>query len=179
MVVRLQKAIDEFLALAYHRQYNLSVVIVRLFNTIGPRQTGRYGMVVPRFVDWALKDEPLMVYGTGKQARSFTYVADVIGALTALMGNENAEGQVFNIGSNEEITIEALADKVIKKVGSKSTKKLIPYSEAYGKGFDDMQRRLPCLKKVNKAIGYQPRVTLDQMLEHIIADKRAKIGYTL
>jgi UDP-glucose 4-epimerase len=169
------KAIDEFLALAYNRQYSLSVVIVRLFNTIGPRQTGRYGMVVPRFVDWALKDEPLMVYGSGKQSRSFTYVADVIAAMTALMANEKADGQVFNVGSKEEITMEALADKVIKKVGSKSVKKYIPYSEAYGEGFDDMQRRLPCLKKINKIIGYEPKVSLEQMLEHIIADKRAQI----
>jgi UDP-glucose 4-epimerase len=167
------KAIDEFLALAYHRQYNLNVVIVRLFNTIGPRQRGRYGMVVPRFIDWALKDEPIMVYGSGKQSRSFTSVYDVIGALTALMDCEKADGEVFNIGSKEEITIEALADKVIMKTGSKSEKKYIPYSEAYGQGFDDMQRRLPCLKKINKVIGYQPKVSLDQMLEQIIADKKA------
>jgi UDP-glucose 4-epimerase len=132
-------------------------------------------MVVPRFVDWALKDEPLMVYGSGKQSRSFTYVADVIAAMTALMANEKADGQVFNVGSKEEITMEALADKVIKKVGSKSVKKYIPYSEAYGEGFDDMQRRLPCLKKINKIIGYEPKVSLEQMLEHIIADKRAQI----
>ncbi|OHB53112.1 MAG: nucleoside-diphosphate sugar epimerase [Planctomycetes bacterium GWF2_41_51] len=166
------KAIDEFLALAYHRQYNLSVVLVRLFNTIGPRQTGRYGMVVPRFVEWALNNEPLMIYGSGKQSRSFTCVTDVITAMTALMNNEKANGEVYNIGSKEEITIEALADKVITKIGSKSMKKYIPYSEAYGQGFDDMQRRLPCLKKINQAIGYQPKVNLDQMLDQIIADKR-------
>lgn len=169
------KAIDEFLALAYHRQYDLSVVIVRLFNTIGPRQTGRYGMVVPRFVDWALTNEPLMIYGTGKQSRSFTYISDVITALTSLMEYDKANGEVFNVGSQEEITIEALADKVLKLTGSKSKKKCIPYSEAYGQGFDDMQRRLPCLKKINKAIGYQPKVSLEQMLEQIIADKRGKI----
>ncbi len=168
------KAIDEFLALAYHRQYNLSVVIVRLFNTIGPRQTGRYGMVVPRFVEWALKGEPVMVYGTGKQARSFTYVSDAVGALTALMASDKADGEVFNIGSREEITIEALADRVIEKTASTSRKKYIPYSQAYGEGFDDMQRRLPCLKKINKIIGYEPKVTLDEMLDYIIADKKAK-----
>jgi UDP-glucose 4-epimerase len=168
------KAIDEFLALAYHRQYNLNVVIVRLFNTIGPRQTGRYGMVVPRFVEWALKAEPLMVYGTGKQARSFTYVSDAVGALVALMANSEADGEVFNIGSREEITIEALADRVIEKTASTSQKKYIPYSQAYGEGFDDMQRRLPCLKKINKIIGYEPKVTLDEMLDYIIADKKAK-----
>lgn len=168
------KAIDEFLALAYHRQFNLSVVIVRLFNTIGPRQTGRYGMVVPRFVDWALNDEHLMIYGTGKQSRSFTYVSDVVSAMSALMENKKANGEVYNVGSKEEISIEALADKVIMKASSKSTKKYIPYSEAYGQGFDDMQRRLPCLKKINKIIGYQPKVTLDQMLDQIIADKRLR-----
>lgn len=168
------KAIDEFLALAYHRQFDLNVVIVRLFNTIGPRQTGRYGMVVPRFVEWALRNEPLMVYGSGKQSRSFTYVSDAIKAMTELMASKKANGEVFNVGSGEEITIEALADTIIKKTDSTSVIKYIPYSQAYGQGFDDMQRRLPCLKKVKAVIGYQPKVNLDQMLEHIIADKRAK-----
>ena len=168
------KAIDEFLALAYHRQYGLVVVIVRLFNTIGPRQTGMYGMVVPRFVDWALKNETLMIYGSGKQSRSFTYVSDVVTAMTALMEEKNANGELFNIGSNEEISMEKLADKVIAKTGSKSVKKYIPYSEAYGQGFDDMQRRLPCLEKVKNAIGYEPSVKLDEMIDIIIADKRAK-----
>ncbi len=168
------KAIDEFLALAYHRQYGLEVVIVRLFNTIGPRQTGRYGMVVPRFIDWALKNEPLMIYGSGKQMRSFTYVSDVIRAMTVLMEHKKANGEVFNVGSTEEITIEALAEKIIKKTGSKSKKKYISYSRAYGQGFDDMQRRLPCLKKIKKAIGYKPQVSFERMLEQIIADKRGK-----
>jgi len=168
------KAIDEFLALAYHRQYNLSVIIVRLFNTIGPRQTGRYGMVVPRFVDWALKNEPLLIYGSGKQSRSFTYVSDVVRAITALMELEKSNGDVFNVGSEEEISIEELADKIIEKTHSSSKKKYIPYSEAYGQGFDDMQRRLPCLNKINRAIGYKPQVSLEQMLEKIITDKRGK-----
>jgi len=166
------KAIDEFLALAYHRQYGLPVVIVRLFNTIGPRQTGRYGMVVPRFIDWALKNEPLLIYGTGKQSRSFTYVSDVVRAIAALMNEKKADGEVFNIGSREEISIEKLADKIIAKTGSKSIKKYIPYSEAYGEGFDDMHRRLPCLEKINKLIGYEPKVKLDEMIDVIIADKR-------
>ena len=170
------KAIDEFLALAYRRQYGLAVVIVRLFNTIGPRQTGRYGMVVPRFIDWALKDEPVLVYGTGKQSRSFTYVGDVIKALAALMELKSAEGEVFNIGSNEEISIEKLADKVIEKTGSKSSKKYITYDKAYGQGFDDMQRRLPCLEKIKRAIGYESRVTLNEAIEIIVADKRGKNG---
>ena len=168
------KAIDEFLALAYHKQYGLEVVIVRLFNTIGPRQTGRYGMVVPRFIDWALKNEPLMIYGSGKQARSFTFVGDAIRAVTALMELKKANGEVFNVGSTEEITIEALAEKIIKKTGSKSKKKYISYSKAYGQAFDDMQRRLPCLKKIKKAIGYKPQVSFDRMLERIITDKRGK-----
>jgi len=170
------KAIDEFLALAYHRQYGLAVVIVRLFNTIGVRQTGRYGMVVPRFVDWALKNEPILIYGSGKQSRSFTYVGDVVGAVKALMELKSADGEVFNIGSEEEISIEALADKIIQKTGSKSEKKYIPYTEAYGEGFDDMQRRLPCLEKVKRAIGYKPKVGLEQMLEKIITDKKGKNG---
>jgi len=168
------KAIDEFLALAYRRQYGLTVVIVRLFNTIGPRQTGRYGMVVPRFIDWALKNEPVLIYGTGKQSRSFTYVDDVIKALAALMELKSAEGEVFNIGSAEEISIEKLADKVIEKTHSKSRKKYIPYSEAYGQGFDDMHRRLPCLDKVKRAIGYESKVGLDEAIEIIVADKRGK-----
>ena len=168
------KAIDEFLALAYRRQYGLAMVIVRLFNTIGPRQTGRYGMVVPRFIDWALKDEPVLIYGTGKQKRSFTYVGDVIKAMAALMEMKSADGEVFNIGSAEEISIEELADKVIQKTRSKSEKKYIPYSSAYGKGFDDMQRRLPCLEKIKRAIGYESKVGLDKMIEIIIADKRGR-----
>ena len=168
------KAIDEFLALAYRRQYGLAAVIVRLFNTIGPRQTGRYGMVVPRFIDWALKNEPVLIYGTGKQKRSFTYVGDVIKAMAALMELKSADGEVFNIGSAEEISIEELADKVIQKTCSKSEKKYIPYSKAYGKGFDDMQRRLPCLEKIKRAIGYEPKVGLDEMVEIIITDKRGR-----
>lgn len=170
------KAIDEFLALAYHRQYNLVVVIVRLFNTIGPRQTGRYGMVVPRFLDWALKNEPILIYGNGKQSRSFTYVSDAVGAMAALMKLEKANGEVFNVGSEEEISIEELADRIIEKTHSSSKKQFISYSKAYGQEFDDMQRRLPCLEKINKAIGYEPKVSLEQMLEKIITDKRDQNG---
>lgn len=166
------KAIDEFLAFAYHRQYNLPVVVVRLFNTIGARQTGSYGMVVPRFIDWAIKNEPIMIYGSGKQSRSFTYISDVIGAITALMELDAANGEVFNIGSNEQITIEQLADKIIEKTNSKSEKKHIPYSVAYGQGFDDMQKRLPSLKKIGNAIGYKPQVSLDKALEVIIDSRR-------
>ena len=170
------KAIDEFLAFAYHRQYGLSVVIVRLFNTIGVRQTGSYGMVVPRFIGWAVRNEPLMIYGSGKQSRSFTYIGDVIDAMTALMKSDSANGEVFNVGSSEQITIEDLADKIIEKTASKSEKKYIPYSVAYGQGFDDMQRRLPCLDKINRAIGYRPKVGLDDALDIIINNKRNEKG---
>ena len=166
------KAIDEFLAFAYHRQYGLGVVIVRLFNTIGPRQTGRYGMVVPRFVGWALNNEPLMIYGSGKQSRSFTYISDVVGAIATLMETEAANGEVFNVGSDEQISIERLADKIIKRTNSKSEKKYISYSDAYGQGFDDMQRRLPCLEKISHAIGYKPKVSLDEAIDRIVADKK-------
>jgi len=164
------KAIDEFLALAYHTQHNLPVVVVRLFNTIGPRQTGRYGMVVPRFVTWALKNEPLLIYGSGRQSRCFTYVGDVVEAMTALMHCDKAFGEVFNIGSEEEITINALADKIIAKTCSKSTKKFLSYQQAYGVEFDDMMRRAPSLEKINRTIGFRPRKSLDEMLDIIIAD---------
>ncbi|MBN1787170.1 MAG: SDR family NAD(P)-dependent oxidoreductase [Sedimentisphaerales bacterium] len=170
------KAIDEFLALAYHKQFGLEVVIVRLFNTIGPRQTGRYGMVVPRFIGWAMKNEPLLIYGTGKQSRSFTYVGDVIKAMSALMESEKSNGEVFNVGSSEEITIEKLAEKVITKTNSKSEKKYIPYDQAYGQGFDDMQRRLPSLEKIKQIVGYEPSTGLDETIGKIIADMRDKNG---
>jgi len=143
-----------------------------LFNTIGPRQTGRYGMVVPRFVGWALNNEPLMIYGSGKQSRSFTYISDVVGAIATLMETEAANGEVFNVGSDEQISIEQLADKIIKRTNSKSEKKYISYSDAYGQGFDDMQRRLPCLEKINRAIGYKPKISLDEAIDRIVADKK-------
>ncbi len=151
------KAIDEFLGLAYYQQYGLPAVIVRLFNTVGPRQVGQYGMVLPRFVQWALKDEPVCVYGDGQQCRCFCHVDDVIGALTALMLTPQSNGQLFNIGSDEETSIEGLADRVIELTGSKSQKKFISYEEAYGLPFDDMRRRVPCLDKVHQAVGYEPK----------------------
>jgi UDP-glucose 4-epimerase len=158
------KAIDEFLGLAYHQQYGLGVVIARLFNTIGPRQTGQYGMVVPRFIKWALKDEPILIYGTGRQSRCFAYVGDVVEALSALMNCNEAAGQVYNVGSTEEITIEELADKVIRLTGSKSEKRTISYEEAYGRAFDDMLRRVPCLERIEQAIGWQPKTKLNETL---------------
>jgi UDP-glucose 4-epimerase len=162
------KAIDEFLALAYHRQYGLQTIIARLFNTIGPRQTGQYGMVVPRFVEKALAGESIEIYGDGRQSRCFCYVGDVVKAMTALMDAPNVAGQVFNIGSDEEVTIEQLADKIIALTGSSSVKKFISYEEAYGQPFDDMLRRVPSLERLRSAIGFVPETTLTETLQRII-----------
>lgn len=166
------KAIDEFLGLAYHQQFDLPVVVARFFNTVGPRQTGRYGMVIPRFVEGALKDEPLLIYGTGKQTRCFAYVGDVIDCVISLMNCPDAAGRVYNIGSTEEISIEALADKIIGLTDSKSEKKFISYEEAYGRPFDDMMRRVPCLERIHETVGFEPKTGLIQTLEYVIAEKR-------
>jgi len=162
------KAVDEFLGLAYFRQYNLPVVIMRLFNTVGPRQTGRYGMVVPRFVRQALRGEALTVYGDGNQSRCFADVADVISAVTKLADHPNAIGQVFNIGNTEEITILQLAQRVLSLTGSYSTIEFIPYDEAYAPGFEDMYRRVPSIEKIHNLIGYSPRFSLDETLQRVI-----------
>lgn len=169
------KAIDEFLALAYHQQYGLEAVIVRLFNTVGPRQTGQYGMVVPRFVEKALKNEPIEIYGTGQQSRCFCCVYDVVGALGQLMANPDTAGRVFNLGSDREITIDQLADMVIGLTGSRSEKKYLSYEQAYGKPFDDMIRRVPGLKRIQEAIGYRPEFSLEQTLELIIQDIKSRL----
>ncbi|MCD6460244.1 GDP-mannose 4,6-dehydratase [bacterium] len=162
------KAIDEFLGIAYHRQYALPVIIVRLFNTVGPRQVGHYGMVIPRFVKQALKGEPITVYGDGTQTRCFTYVGDVIRALVNLMDTPQALGNVFNIGANEEISIYDLAVKIKDKTNSSSQIQKIPYDKAYEKGFDDMMRRVPDISKIHKIIGYNPTYSLDQILDSVI-----------
>ncbi len=162
------KAIDEFLALAYYDQYGLDVVIARLFNTIGPRQTGQYGMVVPRFIRQALNNEPVTIYGTGKQSRCFCYVGDVVEALVGLMDSSTTSGAVFNVGSTEEVTIEQLADRVIELTKSKSKKRFVPYEEAYGKAIDDMLRRVPCLHRIKDTIGWLPRRNLEKALQSII-----------
>jgi len=162
------KAIDEFLGFAFYQQYGLEVIIARFFNTIGPRQTGQYGMVVPRFVQWALRDEPILIYGTGQQKRCFCYVGDVVDAIVALMEYDEAAGQVYNIGSDEEISIEGLADKIIEMTDSKSKKKFIPYEKAYGRAMEDMMRRVPSLERIKGAIGWQPKRTLDEALQVII-----------
>ncbi|MGB2986987.1 MAG: GDP-mannose 4,6-dehydratase [Phycisphaerae bacterium] len=172
------KAIDEFLGLAYHQQYDLPVVVARFFNTVGPRQTGQYGMVIPRFVDRALRNEPLLIYGTGKQSRCFAYVGDVIECAMALINGPNAAGRVYNIGSTEEITIEALADKIIEMTDSRSEKEFISYEEAYGRPFDDMMRRVPCLDRIRDTVGYEPKTSLTQMLEYVIAEKRETLQST-
>ncbi|MEN8127127.1 MAG: GDP-mannose 4,6-dehydratase [Planctomycetota bacterium] len=164
------KAIDEFLALAYHQQYGLPVMIVRLFNTVGPRQTGQYGMVIPRFVERALQNKPIQIYGDGQQTRCFCCVHDVTHALVKLMDCPGATGRVFNVGSGEEITIEALADKVIGLTGSQGGKEFLSYEKAYGRAFDDMKRRVPCLQRIHEAIGFAPRYSLEQTLQMIIDD---------
>jgi UDP-glucose 4-epimerase len=162
------KAIDEFLALAYWKERKLPVIIVRFFNTVGPRQTGQYGMVIPNFVRQALAGEPITVFGDGKQCRSFTHVTDVVRALMALVAEPRAVGEVFNIGNTEEISIAALADRVKAMTASNSTIRLIPYDQAYESGFEDMPRRLPDLSKISALIGYAPRHNLDAILQDVI-----------
>ncbi len=168
------KAIDEFLALAYARERGLPVIVARFFNTVGPRQTGRYGMVVPNFVRQALRNEPLTVYGDGQQARCFGYVGDVVGAVIKLVDTQASYGRVFNIGNEHELTIHELAEKVIRLAGSSSTIQKIPYSEAYGAGFEDMRRRVPDLSRIREAIGYRPRVGIDEIIERVIAFERTQ-----
>ena len=162
------KAIDEFLGLAYWKERKLPIVIVRFFNTVGPRQTGQYGMVIPNFVRQALAGEAITVFGDGTQSRSFTHVTDVVGALIALMSEPKAIGQVINIGHTEEITMRALAERVRSLTGSTSSIRLVPYDEAYESGFEDMPRRLPDLSKIQSMIGYRPRFSLDDILIHVI-----------
>lgn len=166
------KGIDEFLGLAYQRQFGLPVTIVRLFNTVGPRQVGMYGMVLPRFVQAALAGDPLMVYGDGKQSRCFCHVSDVVNALVRLMQAPTARGTVFNLGSDEETTIEALAARVIKLANSASGIERLSYEEAYGQHFDDLPRRVPKLDRIREAIGFAPRHTLDAIIQSVIDEHR-------
>jgi UDP-glucose 4-epimerase len=162
------KAIDEFLALAYWREKKLPTVVVRLFNTVGPRQTGQYGMVIPTFVKQALSGRPLTVYGDGSQTRCFGYVKDVVGALVALMDTDESVGEVFNIGSTEEVSIMQLAERVKGLTGSKSEIITVPYDEAYEEGFEDMPRRVPDTSKVAALTGFKPTVTLDEILQSVV-----------
>ncbi len=168
------KGIDEFLALAYHKQYALPAVVVRLFNTVGPRQVGMYGMVLPRFVEAAVANRPLQVYGDGKQTRCFCHVADVVDALVKLIGAPQLAGQVFNLGSDEEISIQVLARRVIGLANSSSTIEHITYEQAYGQQFDDMMRRVPSVNKLRAAIGFCPTMDLDQIIQTVIAGHRTK-----
>lgn len=168
------KGIDEFLGLAYHKQSGLPVTIVRLFNTVGPRQVGMYGMVLPRFVTAALAGMPLQVYADGKQTRCFCHVADVIDAMLKLMETPKAVGEVFNLGSDEEISILDLAKRVIELSGSKSSIEFIPYEKAYGQAFDDLPRRVPKLDRIRSVIPFQRKFDLEQIIESVIAEQKAE-----
>lgn len=158
------KVVDEFLALAYWREFKVPTVVARLFNTIGPRQTGHYGMVVPRFMSQALRGQNLTVYGSGRQSRCFTYVSDVVEWLLLLASNEKAVGEIFNLGNNEEVSIAELAHRIIAVTGAKVGIENVPYEDAYEKGFEDMDRRVPDIAKLEGLTGYSPRVGLDQAL---------------
>ncbi|NLW18361.1 MAG: NAD-dependent epimerase/dehydratase family protein [Candidatus Cloacimonetes bacterium] len=162
------KAIDEFMALAYFREKRLPVVIVRLFNTVGPRQTGQYGMVLPKFIKSALLDQPLVVYGSGKQTRCFADVSDVVDALIKLMNTPHCEGEIFNIGTTESISIEDLAKKVREMCKSKSRIEYMSYEDAFEEGFEDMMNRMPNLDKVKEYIGYEPRLNLNDIISRMI-----------
>ena len=172
------KALDEFLALAYYKQKKLPVIVVRFFNTVGPRQTGQYGMVVPTFVRQALSGNQITVFGDGTQSRSFTYVGDVVWALLKLMVEPRAIGQVFNVGNTEEVTIEGLATRIKAQTASSSPIVKIPYDQAYEAGFEDMPRRVPHLEKIRDLIGYEPKVGLQEIIERVIADYRSRLNVT-
>jgi UDP-glucose 4-epimerase len=166
------KALDEFLALAHWREHNVPTVIVRLFNTVGPRQTGRYGMVIPRFVTQALSGKPVTVYETGRQQRCFCHIADVVEALVGLMDDERAYGKIFNVGTQEETTIVDLARRVITAADSPSEIAFVPYDEAYEEGFEDMERRIPDISRVRELIGWQPKLDLERIISDVIASVR-------
>ncbi len=166
------KAMDEHLALGYHRERGLDCVVVRLFNTVGPRQSGRYGMVIPRFVEHALAAEPLEIHGDGSQTRCFCHVADTIRALRDLMDERSLTGEIFNVGSTERIRILDLAERVIAATGSASETVFVPYDRVYGQGIEDMLHRIPATEKVRAAIGWGPRYDLDRILTEVIAERR-------
>ena len=166
------KAIDEILAYTYWRQKGLRSVIVRLFNTVGPRQTGHYGMVIPRFVNQALRNEPLTVYGDGTQQRCFCFVGDIVDALVKLIETDEAYGQVFNLGGSEEVSIMTLAERVIARAGSSSTIRVIPYDEAYEAGFEDMERRVPNTDRAAATVGFRQTLDLDGIIDSVVEDQR-------
>jgi UDP-glucose 4-epimerase len=169
------KTLDEFLALAHWKETRLPVAVVRLFNTVGPRQTGQYGMVVPRFVHAAIKNDPLEVHGDGTQARCFGHVADVVEGLSKTLETPACFGQVMNLGNNQEVTIKELAEKAIAMTGSTSEIRFIPYEEAYGEGFEDMRRRVPCLAKAQRLVGYEPTRTLEDIINDVADQFREEI----
>jgi UDP-glucose 4-epimerase len=166
------KAIDEILAYTYWKEKGLETVIVRLFNTVGPRQTGSYGMVIPRFVSQAIRNEAITVYGDGSQTRCFCYVGDVVGALIDLMNQTEAYGKVFNIGGTEEISMSDLAHRITDIAGSSSKIKYVSYEDAYEEGFEDMRRRVPDITRVNNMIGFEPSVTLDEIIRLVVEEQR-------
>jgi UDP-glucose 4-epimerase len=168
------KTLDEFLALAHYKETRLPVVVVRLFNTVGPRQTGQYGMVVPRFVHAAMKNEPIQVHGDGTQSRCFGHVHDIVEGLAKLLDSPECFGQVINLGNSEEVSIKGLADKAIALTGSTSEIQFIPYAEAYGDGFEDMQRRVPSLDKARQLIGYQPTRSLEDIINDVANEFRSE-----
>jgi len=169
------KAIDEFLAIAYWKEKRVPTVIARLFNTVGPRQTGRYGMVIPSFVRQAITGEDITVYGDGSQRRCFTHVDDAVGALVRLAEHPAAVGEAYNIGSNQEVTILEVAERIKQLAASDSRIVFVPYDQAYEEGFEDMMRRVPDITKVGKLVGYVPRITLDDILESVIEYQRVKM----
>jgi UDP-glucose 4-epimerase len=168
------KALDEYLAIAYHRRMGLPVVISRIFNTVGPRQTGAYGMVIPRLIAQALRGQPLTVYGDGQQTRSFIWVKDTVQGLVGLMENPAAEGEIFNIGSEEEVTINHLAEKIKAKTRSSSAIVHIPYAQVYGIDFDDIRYRVPDITKIRNLLGFKPSLNIDQILDQVIASQKGK-----
>ena len=172
------KALDEMLALAYKKQWNTKVNIVRLFNTVGPRQSPNYGMVLPRFIDAALEHKHLTIYGTGQQTRCFCHVKDVVQALYAISNEPACEGEIINIGSNEEITIEELANRVLQLTNSTSYVRYVDPTEIYKEGFEDMQRRVPSLEKVYTLVGWTPSYTLDQIIKDTIQHRKLVLGLT-
>jgi UDP-glucose 4-epimerase len=172
------KAIDEFLAIAYWKEHRVPTVIARMFNTVGPRQTGRYGMVIPNFVAQALSGTDIRVFGDGTQSRCFTHVTDAVDALVGIAAHPEANGEVYNVGGNHEITIMQLAERIKEMTRSKSRIVLVPYSTAYEEGFEDMQRRVPDVGKLNRLIGYEPKISLEDSLQSIIEDQRARLRGT-
>lgn len=170
------KALDEWLALAYQREQQVPVIVVRFFNTVGPRQTGRYGMVLPNFAAQALAGEPITVYGSGQQSRCFGHVNDAVEALLRLLAAPEAIGNVFNVGSDEEVTIHRLAELVREAAGSASEIRLVPYEEAYAEGFEDMLRRVPDLRRLEAAIGFRPRTPLATIIQDVVADQRTRLA---